>query len=157
MNNQKFFVVSIVVLILSTVIIALPNLVGAQGKAKTAALRGTLRTIQIMLDAYSTDHGGGYPKNIHEFHDAITFLDSRFWLQGYYLRLGSDPESEPEPLKIIFLSSGDPKDWLKAKGNGARNYIVFCDSGDGYCFMATDQLGRAVPGIGGEPLILSNY
>lgn len=54
----ELLVVVVIIGILAA--IALPNFIGAQQKAKTAAVRGNMRTSQIAAESYATDAGGVY-------------------------------------------------------------------------------------------------
>lgn len=162
MTKRVFLVASVLALLMLTFAIALPNLIGAQGKSKTASIRGQMRTIQIALESYATDFGGAYPKNIHELRNALNgYSGGSVWIQGYYIgSTNTAPDGEQEPIKVVFSNIHDPKTFSKAltkSGVKTETQIIFCASGNGYCFAATDISGHAVPGIGGEPLILSNY
>ncbi|MBX9689374.1 MAG: prepilin-type N-terminal cleavage/methylation domain-containing protein, partial [Candidatus Obscuribacterales bacterium] len=54
----ELLVVVVIIGILAA--IALPNFIGAQKKAKAAAIKGNMRTIQIASESFATDQGGAY-------------------------------------------------------------------------------------------------
>lgn len=54
----ELLVVVVIIGILAA--IALPNFIGAQKKAKSAAVKGNERTVQIASEAFATDTGGTY-------------------------------------------------------------------------------------------------
>lgn len=58
----ELLVVVVVVGLLAA--IALPNFIGAHTKAKSAAVKGNMRTAQIAAEAYATDAGGQYAASI---------------------------------------------------------------------------------------------
>ena len=54
----ELLVVVVIIGILAA--IALPNFIGAQNKAKLAAVKGNMHTAQLCAESYATDSGGSY-------------------------------------------------------------------------------------------------
>ena len=55
----ELLVVVVIIGILAS--IALPSFVGAQDKARNAAVKGNLETVRMALEQYATDNNGSYP------------------------------------------------------------------------------------------------
>lgn len=157
----ELLVVVVIIGILAA--IALPNFIGAQGKARTAAVRGNMRTIQIASESYATDSGGGY--------DATTAYQN-------YLPGGSNTITGGTPGNFpINPVSGKTQTSIPASGlataaaisamrttpaaagapgsKGDASYGV-ADAGNSYAVVGSDNNGGYVPGVGGNTLVLSN-
>gem|GEM_PF-1438056 len=57
--------------------LAIPNFVKAREKAKEDEVKANLKTIQVALERYATDHDGLYPLILYGGHPSDTFATSR--------------------------------------------------------------------------------
>jgi prepilin-type N-terminal cleavage/methylation domain-containing protein len=78
LNKQNGFTL-VELLVVTAVIgilacIAMPNFIGAQQRAKAAAVRGNMRTIQIAAESYATDSAGAYASTCSAAGDACDYL-----------------------------------------------------------------------------------
>lgn len=144
--------------------IALPNFIGAQHKAKTAAVKANSRTVQICAECYATDTGGLYP----------TRLDDKF---KSYFPGGSNGDSRgtatpgnpltnpitgeagwPVMGKVsnVVDARNSPPEFL---GKGVVEYSVILDNRQqpsSYAIRCGDANGMTAQGTNGKPLVLSN-
>lgn len=156
----ELLVVVVIIGILAA--IALPNYVGASQKAKSAAVRGNMRTVQIASESYATDSGGAYCPN----------TSYQAFLPGGSNSIGGSTGFLPvNPITgqtstvvdaglatataisnqrtQIATSSGSPA------SPGNLGYCV-ADTGQSYAVIGADVSGKYVSGAGGTCLILSN-
>lgn len=135
--------------------------VGASDKAKSAAVRGNMRTVQIASEAYSTDCGGSY--------DAGTAYQN-------YLPGGSNSTTGSPgfiPLNPVTGQTGSigasglttaaqiSSQRTKAATTGApitAGNIGYsqADAGQSYSVVGSDKQGNYIGGVGGMCLVLSN-
>ena len=135
-------------------VIAIPNFFGAQGKSRTAAIKGNMRAVQIMMESYATDSGGSFPSNQNDLIQAFKKYCPHCQIEG--TRIFFD-----EPIEVIFVNPGHQSlgQWLKndfAKDKNKSNLLFVSCDGNSYACALTDRTGKPVPGVGGEPLVLSN-
>lgn len=131
--------------------IMLPCFVGAQGTARTAQIRGNMRTIQIAAESYATDAAGKYPTTLKELEPYLPGGSNK--ISGLSGKWPLNPVSAQSPSCVI----GD-KMLVKAQATGYKPGQVTYSSlknGQGYAITGTDANGMAVPGIGGNTLVLS--
>lgn len=64
----ELLVVVIIIGILAA--IALPNFIGAQDKAREAAVKANMRTAQIAAESFATDNGGTYPSAVNTAYES---------------------------------------------------------------------------------------
>lgn len=161
--RQDHILIPILIFMLSVVIVlALPSIIGSQKKARTASIKGGLRTIQIAAESYATDSGGSYPAH---FHEMLPFFP------GGGNLIGGAPGKLPNnvlPKDVIDLGPlqrNQFDDWLKVHGseNFKPGKIIFCgirtgrhEKCDGYAVVGVDESGHAIGGIGGKLLVFSN-
>lgn len=155
----ELLVVVVVIGILAA--IALPNFIGAQQKAKTAAVKGNMRTTQVATECYATDSGGIYA--------AGTALMQPYYPGGAN-KLGGSPGSFPtnpvtgvinEPpmpagpvtstaIQVLRNSPAGPS-WTKG-----RHTYTQAEAGGSYAVVGADAGGMYVVGVNGKVLVLSN-
>ena len=154
----ELLVVVVIIGILAA--IALPNFIGAQGKAKTAAVKGNMRTVQIAAESYATDSGGSY-------NNAALWKN---YLPGGTNSIGGTPGVAPNnpmtgavgtlppsafadsaAIKAARAKSADATAF--ASGESGYNAV---DAGVSYAVTGGDANGKCVPGVGGFTLVLSN-
>ena len=157
----ELLVVVVIIGILAA--IALPNFIGAQKKAKAAAVKGNCRTIQIASESYATDSGGSYAPNA-----TGPLLN---YLPGGSNSIGGTTKGTI-PVNPVDGSAGVIKAGTTAtstalqtlrgtavgKGNaaaGSQDYSQV-DSGNSYCITGSDPDGNYLAGVGGKTLVLSN-
>lgn len=135
---------------LAATAIALPNFVGAQKKAKLAAIKGNMRTVQIAAESYATD-AGGYPNYKEQLLP---------YLPGGSNTLHGNCGSMPTGTILV---NGSYDEWAKELPDDIklRNFIFYyhVSGGNGiYAIESTDENGNFSPvmGVGGKPLVLCN-
>ena len=128
----------------------------AQDKARAAAVKANMRTVQIAAESYSTDNGGAYPKAI----------DDQF--KSYFPGGGSDGKTPaPDGLSNPF---DNKKEWptmgtitdLKAAREkpvsipaGTIQYSLL-PSGDSYAIIGGAKGDQEVSTDDGKPVVFSN-
>jgi prepilin-type N-terminal cleavage/methylation domain-containing protein len=153
----------VVVIIGVLAAIALPNFVGAQKKARTASIKGNMRTIQIAAESYATDSGGAYSTLAGTWPN---------YLPGGSINLTGKPGTMPTnpitgtvpaALNDAGLATGtaiqNQKTTLaSSKGKAATGDPAYCqaDAGNSYAVSGSDPDGNYVSGVTGNCLILSN-
>lgn len=69
-NGFTLIELMIVIIIIGILIsISLPNFLSAQEKAKISSIKSNMKTFQVMLESYSVDWGGTYPRLPEEFKE----------------------------------------------------------------------------------------
>lgn len=159
----ELLVVVVIIGILAA--IALPNFIGAQGKARTAAVRGSMRTIQIASESYATDSGGAYAADTSATGCGPYLPGGNNTIGGTVGNLPVNPiTGKVSTISTNSLGTAAAITAQRAKpagttsfGGGAGNisYDV-ADSGNSYAVCGGDSNGNHVPGIGGNVLVLSN-
>lgn len=151
----------VVVIIGLLAAIALPNFVGAQKKAKAAAVRGNMHTTQIASEAYATDSGAIY-------------APAAALLQPYYPGGSSQPGGtagsyptnpvtgaiNETPVAAGPVTSANIAT-LRASvptfnGVPGRHTYNRVDAGASYSVVGFDANGFTVSGSNGKILVLSN-
>ncbi len=153
----ELLVVVVIIGILAA--IALPNFIGAQKKAKAAAVKGNMRTIQIASESYATDSGGSYGKN----------ADILPYLPGGTNKIGGTPGTLPQnPVDPTKTALGDAaladskaiagKRAAAPAANGVAGNCAYsqADTGNSYAVLGSDADGFEISGVGGKVLVLSN-
>ncbi|MBX9689372.1 MAG: prepilin-type N-terminal cleavage/methylation domain-containing protein [Candidatus Obscuribacterales bacterium] len=157
----ELLVVVVIIGILAA--IALPNFIGAQKKAKAAAIKGNMRTIQIASESYATDQGGAYAANA-----TGAFLN---YLPGGSSTAtagtaGNIPQN-PVTGAAGVIAAGGPgttaaiqalRAAAVAAGVAGAGDTSYCqaDAGNSYAVTGSDADGNYVGGVGGKTLVLSN-
>ncbi|MBX9570187.1 MAG: prepilin-type N-terminal cleavage/methylation domain-containing protein [Candidatus Obscuribacterales bacterium] len=156
----ELLVVVLVIGILAA--IALPNYVGASNKARTAAVKGNMRTIQIASESYATDSGGSYSGD-------STWQN---YLPGGSNSLTGSPGYLPvNPCTGQPTVVGDAGITTSAALSNQRKTVAGgvaapisagnvgysqVDGGQSYAVVGSDNNGKYVNGVGGFCLVLSN-
>lgn len=162
-KNRGFTLVELLVVVLVIAIIvaiALPNYIGSQQKAKSAAVRLNMRTTQIAGECYSTDSAGVYG-TINQIAPYFPSGDAK---------LGGTPGAFPtNPItcvanetpgaggiattaEIVNNRAQAPAAFLS---KGQHSYDVV-DAGTSFAVMGSDSQGMHVTGTTGNRLVLSN-
>jgi prepilin-type N-terminal cleavage/methylation domain-containing protein len=142
--------------------IALPNFIGAQMKAKLAAVKDNMHSCQICSESYATDSGGSY---------GGTGTD----LSPYYPTGGNNIAGSSGILPSNPLT-GTPQDALKAEtistsiviqstrtsqptgspGTKGQTCYNQADAGTSYAVTGADQKPNRIAGPNNGTLVLSN-
>lgn len=156
----ELLVVVVIIGILAA--IALPNFIGAQIKAKAAAVKGNMRTTQIAAESYATDSGGAYAATVNRMLPYYPGGNSQ--IAGTAGRYPTNPVtgvSNETPTAAgpatsaaiqVMRSSLPPS----VAGQDGRHTYMQADSGQSYSVCGIDPNGTAVTGSNGFALVLSN-
>jgi prepilin-type N-terminal cleavage/methylation domain-containing protein len=154
----ELLVVVVIIGILAS--IALPNFVGAQGKAKNSGIKANMHTLQLASEAYATDTGGTYG----------TAAAIQPYMPGGSSSIGGTAGSWPvnpftnavsAPTSTAFADTTAIQA-ARAAAPGALNGpfgdIGYGVTGDNlsYGVVGYDNAGRSLGGAGGKQLVLSN-
>lgn len=142
--------------------IALPNYVGAQQKAKTAAVKGNMHVTQVAAESFSTDSAGVYPANPGAMLPFYPGGDSKIGGAN-----GSYPINPITGLSNEAPVAGGPstsqgiaasRNMLAANVTVPRGRITYrqADGGASYSIGGGDSNDKAISGVNGLVLILSN-
>lgn len=142
-------------------IIALPNFFGAQDKAKVAAVKDNMHTVQVAVEAYRTDAGKYAPDP--------TAIEPYF--PGGSFSVGGRPGTRPEnPFShqanapIYTESFSQTSQVVTARTNppgagpGSPGQVGYCQLNDGesYAVCGLDNVGKRVINTTGGALVMSN-
>lgn len=138
--------------------VSLPSFIGAQDKARQAAVKGNMRTVQIAAEAYATDKGGNYPTSIDDklFRTYFPGGDSGGTQEGH-------PPVNPYTAKAEWPVEGHVTDVTTARtaesddsiGEGAVEYS--CIEGTSYAIRGGGKDGKLIEGKdAGTIMVLSN-
>lgn len=143
--------------------IALPCYIGAQSKAKEAAVKGNMRTMQIAAESYASDNKGIYPRTLSEL--SAYFPGGSNKIGGSAGVFPSNPidgsaNSAVEgasKFSVEELRSSNPSNFEKhAALTPGRVEFVQLENGKSYAIVAAGPSGSFITGVGGHPLVLSN-
>ena len=158
----ELLVVVVIIGILAA--IALPNFIGAQKKAKTASVKGNMRTVQIASESYATDSGGAYSTLAGNWLNYMPGGSNT--LTGTKGNLSTNPVSGkvPASLNDAGLATSTAIQTQKTTaaagvtGKAAAGDPAYCqaDAGNSYAVSGSDPDGNYISGTGGFCLILSN-
>lgn len=156
----ELLVVVIVIGILAA--IAMSNYVGASNKARTAAVRGNMRTVQIATESYSTDAGGSYSGNNIWQNYLPGGSNSMTGGPGYPpvnpvtgqpTVFGDAGITSATALTTQRKTNASGLDSPVSAGNVGYSQV---DAGDSYAIVGSDNNGKYINGVGGFCLVLSN-
>ena len=159
----ELLVVVVIIGILAA--IALPNFIGAQGKARTAAVRGSMRAVQIASESYATDSGGAYAKDTTATGCGPYLPGGNNTIGGTAGNLPTNPiTGKVSTVTSAALTTGASITAQRTKSAGTTSFgggpgnlsYDQTDAGNSYAVCGGDSNGNFVPGIGGNCLVLSN-
>jgi prepilin-type N-terminal cleavage/methylation domain-containing protein len=158
----ELLVVVVIIGILAA--IALPNFIGAQKKAKTASVKGNMRTIQIASESYATDSGGSYSPNAGTWVNYLPGGSNQLTGKPGNFPVNPVTGKAPAALNDAGLATSTAIQNQKttaaagAGGKAAAGDPAYCvaDAGNSYAVSGSDPDGNYVSGTGGRCLILSN-
>jgi prepilin-type N-terminal cleavage/methylation domain-containing protein len=158
----ELLVVVVIIGILAA--IALPNFIGAQKKAKTASIKGNMRTIQIASESYATDSGGSYSTLAGTWVNYLPGGSNA--LAGAAGKFPTNPVSGAVPAglndaalatsALIQAQKTTAAAGKAGKANAGDPAYCQADAGNSYAVSGSDPDGNYVSGTGGFCLILSN-
>ena len=157
----ELLVVVVIIGILAA--IALPNFIGAQKKAKSAAVKGNMRTIQIASESYATDSGGAYSAAATgSFLNYLPGGDSKMTggtagtvpvnpvdgTAGVIAAGTTTTGAQIQALRAAAVTTG-------VANAGSQSYCQ-ADTGNSYAVTGSDGDKIYIGGVGGTTLVLSN-
>jgi hypothetical protein len=154
----------ITVSICSTILMAIviPCFVGAQNMAKTASIKGNMRTVQIAAESFATDNHGIYAQSLDQLLP---------YLPGGSAKIGGKPGTPPaNPLSgaapgvvqgfkaVSNRQIASIKKTLAGISDLKPGQVSYSPSTDckSYAIMGADPGGMQIRGFGGYTLLLSN-
>lgn len=160
----ELLVVVVIIGILAA--IALPNFIGAEQKARNAAVRGNMRTVVIASESYATDSGGSYAKDASATGCGPYFPGGNNAINGtngFYPTnpISGGPAAAPASVGLTTLAIIQAQ---RAKNAGATNFgngrggVSYdqADAGVSYAVAGGDANGNYIPGNNGMCLVMSN-
>jgi prepilin-type N-terminal cleavage/methylation domain-containing protein len=155
----ELLVVVVIIGILAA--IALPNFIGAQQKAKTASVKGNMRTVQIASESYATDTGGVYCAS--GTGTIVNYLPGGTnTLGGSTGNLPVNPCTNAATAVAAASVTNVPTQRSTAPGtfgtgNVGYSQVTVSVTGDSYAIIGGDARGQTIGGGGpGTTLVLSN-
>lgn len=153
----ELLVVVVIIGILAA--IALPNFIGAQNKAKTASVKGNMRTVQIASESYATDSGGAYsgtsgglgpyfPGGANTLAGASGIIPMNP-ITGATSAIGSGVVTNVQASRGTAAGTS----FSPGAGNMAYDTLLTNTS---YAVTGGDANGNIIGGTGGKILVLSN-
>ncbi len=172
-RQRKKFAFTLVELLVVVVIIgilaaiALPNYVGAQAKARTASVKGNMRTVQIAAESYATDASGVYPNSCAVGAGGCGAYfpgggNSPAGLVGTYptnpvTALANQPGAQGLSTSAGIMTQRQQLAAGVNFGGGPGNLSYdLCDAGNSYAVCGGDTFGKFIPAAGGRCSVLSN-
>jgi prepilin-type N-terminal cleavage/methylation domain-containing protein len=163
----ELLVVVVIIGILAA--IALPNFIGAQLKAKAAAVKGNMRTVQIASESFATDSGGSYAVDCSNGLPTTAVVGGcgpYFPGGGNSLggKVGTYPPNpctgaiDAVPGATATLADRTSAATAITIPVGTVNYqaVTVNSANSSYAVEGGDAVGNAVAGVGGKALVLSN-
>ncbi len=158
----ELLVVVVIIGILAA--IALPNFIGAQQKAKAAAVKGNMRTVQIASESYATDSGGSYATDASGAGcgpyfpgggNSIGGANGTYPANPVSGAAGVQPSAQGLNKSTAITAARLAAPAKCAAGAGGLTYDQ-ADAGNSYAVTGGDATGNCVAGIGGKQMVLSN-
>lgn len=152
----------VVVIIGILAALALPNFIGAQGKARNALTKGNMHTVQVAAEAYATDSGGVYAADCSAAGCGPYFPGGSMTLGGgvgmYPQNAVTGATNQMPGTGGFDLTTRTQVASATACPAGAVTYdpIVQGTSTVSYAVCGGDNNGKCVPGLAGKCLVLSN-
>lgn len=141
--------------------IALPNFIGAQGRARTALVKSNMHTVQVAAEAYATDSGGIYAADCSGGGCGPYFPGGGMILGGavgiYPQNVISGAPTQPTAGGYTLATRAQAATAVAVPA-GVSTYDPIAAGGANvsYVVCGGDPNGKSVPGIGGKCLVLSN-
>lgn len=156
----ELLVVVVIIGILAA--IALPNFIGSQQKARAAAVKGNMRTVQIASEAYATDSGGAYAADCSAAGCGPYFPGGNNTIGGaapatFYVNpmTGANMGAPAAGGVANVTTQRGLAASTVAVAAGACTYDSLAGN-QSYAVMGGDSNGKAVSATGGKCMVLSN-
>jgi prepilin-type N-terminal cleavage/methylation domain-containing protein len=157
----ELLVVVVIIGILAA--IALPNFIGAQNKAKLAAVKSNMHTDQLCSESYATDSGGTYAAT-------ATGLDNYYPGGSNSINGGTAGTRPQNPLtgvanEALYTAKESTSTSIQTQrtsapvasgGTKGQTGYVQADGGTSYSVTGADQSAFELAGPNGGTLVLSN-
>ena len=156
----ELLVVVVVIGILAA--IALPNFIGAQLKARAAAVRGNMRTAQVASESYATDNAGVYTGSVNAL--APYYPGGGNTAGGAAGAYPVNPVTGAVNEALIYAGPATSAGITASRSVVASGVSVppgrvtyhDADAGASYAICGGDGNGVAIAGLNGMTLVISN-
>lgn len=167
----------VIVIIGILVAIALPNFISAQDRAKLASVKSNMHTFQTILETYSVDASGNYPKDAADVYSSAKKGNNSYWkdFKNPFSNQFGPVAAIPATATVAALAATNPTTaasfgdrGINTALPGAGGMVAYDPQSNGGTFNGYKIYGADKPGAtaatnswitdaqSGQPFILSN-